>query len=321
MLGLVSHELVQDSNESRGQVRAEIGDRDWVSKGPSSEAFHHSLPRERNLAGQQVIHRAAQVEQVTPAVDIARRSLLGRHVSERTDGVAGGGRERRLTVRFHEGAQAEVDDLDLALLAENQVCRLDVAVDDPSVMGMAQAKGGLGHVSGHLRGGERAALPEQLFEVPTGNILHDDIEEIADLIGVESADDVGMIKPAEQPHLPVKPADRARPGGNPRRDDLESDEAAHELVLGLEHTAFVTLPQAIKDNVAADDKAIDLVAQEARDLEFGQDLLRNETLGQGGGIAGVFAPEDPAADILELPVTQDARSPDERKEVGRHPRS
>ena len=34
MLGPVSHELVQDSNESRGQVGAEIGDRDWASHGP-----------------------------------------------------------------------------------------------------------------------------------------------------------------------------------------------------------------------------------------------------------------------------------------------
>ena len=78
---------------------------------------------------------------------------------------------------------------------------------------------------------------------------------IADLIGVEGADDVGMIKPAKQPHLPMKPGDRARPGCNMRRDDLESDEAAHELVLGLEHPAFGPLAQAIKDNVAADDKA------------------------------------------------------------------
>src|SRR4051794_39942193 len=156
-------------------------------------------------------------------------------------------------------------------------------------MGMAQAQSSLGHEIGHLGGCERAAILEQTFEVTTGNILHDEIEVIAGLIGVESADDVGMIKPAQQPHLPMKPGDRARPGCQMRCDDLESDEAAHELVLGLEHTSSATLSQAIKNNVGADDKASRFIAQETRSLEFGQDLLCDETSGQGGGIAWVLA--------------------------------
>ena len=77
---------------------------------------------------------------------------------DRTDDPAGGGRERGLAVRFHQRAQAQVEDLDLALLAQEEVGRLDVAVDDPALMGMGEAQGGLGHVIDHLGGRERAPV-------------------------------------------------------------------------------------------------------------------------------------------------------------------
>ena len=114
MLGPAGHQLVQNGHESRGQAGAELGDRDRFTLGPAREAFHHGLTRERNLASQQVIHRAAQAEQVTSAVDLARGRLLGRHVIERTDTAAGGSGERGPAVRFQQDTQAEVEDLDQA---------------------------------------------------------------------------------------------------------------------------------------------------------------------------------------------------------------
>jgi len=73
---------------------------------------------------------------------------------DRADNEAGGCRKRRLLVRLHQGAEAEVENLDLALLTQKQVRRFDIAVDDPSLMSMFQSQGGLGHVIDHFGRGK-----------------------------------------------------------------------------------------------------------------------------------------------------------------------
>ena len=103
-----------------------------------------------------------------------------------------------------------------------------------------------------------------------------------------------------------------------RGDDLEGGQAAHEPMLGLEDPPPAACTQAIEDHVGAHDQAVGLVPQEAIRLEFRQDPLGDQTLGQGTRLGRVLAAADLAADLFELPVTQDARAPDQGKKVGRH---
>ena len=93
------------------------------------------------LQGQQLIKRRAQGIDVGAAVDHGPLPgrLLGAHVAQRAGQVAG---ERQAGVPLDVG-HAEVGDPQIAALVQKQVGRLDVAVNDPLVVCVAERLGGL----------------------------------------------------------------------------------------------------------------------------------------------------------------------------------
>ena len=99
---------------------------------------------------EQLVEHDAEGEDVAPRVDRQRLHLLGRHVRHRPHQDAGaassasavdlaavGGRAAR------ELRQAEVEDLDPPVGGEEEVLGLEVAVDDPLLVGGGEALGGL----------------------------------------------------------------------------------------------------------------------------------------------------------------------------------
>ena len=284
---------------------------------PPAELLEDRLPGERELAGQEVVHGAAEAEEIAPAVGLASGGLFRRHVVRGPDGRAIRGREGSLAVRLHEGAEAEVQDLDPAVLVQEQVRGLHVAVDDPPRVGVVQPQGGLRRVIEHFVGGERAAFEEEEVEAPPGHVFHDEIEEPPELVRVEGADHVRVIEPADQLHLPVEPGDRAGLRRDLRGDDLQGDEPAHQPVLGLVDPTLRARADRLEDDVAADHQAVRLVAQEVVGLEPGQELLRDDAIGQGLRLARERTAEDLGADLLELTIGQDLRLLEERQQVRR----
>ena len=83
-----------------------------------------------------MVHRTAQPVQIATAVDFAAACLLGRHVVDRPDRDAVGRRERRRAVGLHQHPQAEVEDLDPAIFVQENIGGLDIAMDDPLLVGM-----------------------------------------------------------------------------------------------------------------------------------------------------------------------------------------
>ena len=77
-----------------------------------------------------MVHRAAERVEVAAAVELDDPGLLRRQVFDRPDGQPGGGQRGRPVVVLQEGAEAEVEDLDLPGGSQHEVRRLDVAVDD-----------------------------------------------------------------------------------------------------------------------------------------------------------------------------------------------
>ena len=92
------------------------------------------LAAERGPAGQHLVQHHAD------AVDVGRRAhavtarLLGRHVPRRPDDR----RRERIAAAVREPRDAEVPHLDRAMAGDQDVRRLDVAVDDPVGVGVGE---------------------------------------------------------------------------------------------------------------------------------------------------------------------------------------
>ena len=97
--------------------------------------------RKRASAGQQLVENDAQGEQVRASVDLLAADLLGRHVRGAADHLA---RPRHVgRGRGGELADAEVGDLHAAVLGDQDVPGLDVAVDDVALVRVGQSLGRL----------------------------------------------------------------------------------------------------------------------------------------------------------------------------------
>ena len=97
------------------------------------------LAVERRAQGQQLVEGRAQAVDVGPAVDRAGAGLLGAHVSRRAEQAVVVGQARV----GQPASQAEVGDPDAPLGIDQQVGRLDVAVDHALVVCMREGVGRL----------------------------------------------------------------------------------------------------------------------------------------------------------------------------------
>ena len=151
-----------------------------------------------------------------------------------------------------------------------------------------------------------------------GDILHHDVEDLLELVGVEGPYHVGMIEPADQLHLALKPGDDPIVRGDLRRDDLERDHPVHHDMMGLVDSAHRAGADPVEDDVTADDQAVRPVAQEPLGLVGRQDLISDQPLGQLDGVERIVALEHLRLDLGELLLAEDARAADDREQIERH---
>src|SRR5258706_44227 len=78
---------------------------------------------------------------------------------------------------------AEVEELDLPALCQQQVARLDVAVNEPAFVSMLQAEGSLPDVLAGLGRRKPSALLDNLGEVLALSVLHDEEVVASHLVG------------------------------------------------------------------------------------------------------------------------------------------
>ena len=114
---------------------------------------HRRLRRtgERRLAGEALEQHAAERVEVGAGVGVARAQRLGRHVQRGPGDLARCG---QLVVRGLLG-EAEVTQVDVVALRHEGVGRLDVAVDEPALVGGVQRGGELRHQRERPLGRER----------------------------------------------------------------------------------------------------------------------------------------------------------------------
>ena len=128
---------------------------------------------------------------------------------------------------LHEERETEVDNLGLAVGGDEDVVRLEVAVDDLALVRMLESVCDLDEgAEGLLRVDGAAGLFEDFVPATPLDQLHDDVGHAGAAVGVD-LDDVGVVEPAEGVDLGAKPA----PLRGVERQQLERDGAEDRLAL------------------------------------------------------------------------------------------
>jgi hypothetical protein len=169
--------------------------------------------------------RAAQRIEVAPHVDVARvPCLLGTDVVECAQGHAGLG-QPVVAAALESARQAHVHQLGATLRRQDDIGRLDVAMDHAPLRRVHQRVGDLeGDVDG-LGDGQRAGLLHALADRHAFNIFKGDVVQISILTDTIHAGNILVVELGRGSSLLVEPADHFPVGRLVGRQELERDEA------------------------------------------------------------------------------------------------
>ena len=191
----------------------------------------------RRAAGNRFIHDAAQSVDVRAGVGRLAAGLFRREVLRGAD-HRGGLRHRGR--RIIQGAgDAEVHDLHLAGVGQHNVGRLDIAVDDPGLVGRLQ---GIRHRLEHARGffdRHGAILTDDVAQGAALHVLHDDIghHQAVDVLftRVEDGNDVRVVELAGILGLAAESLAEVDVARHVGAQHLDGDGAPQNGVLGFVH--------------------------------------------------------------------------------------
>ncbi|EYF02008.1 Hypothetical protein CAP_7626 [Chondromyces apiculatus DSM 436] len=155
--------------------------------------LHGGVGREREAARDEAVHDGAQRPDVGAGVGALRGAhLLRGHVVGGAEDFLAGDLEVRVGGGGEELRDAEVEDLDargaVVAAGEEEVRRLEVAVDDAEGMGFGHGVASLQDVVGDVGGGDGAALAGEAAQIAAFEVLHDDVRDA----GFEAADVVHL---------------------------------------------------------------------------------------------------------------------------------
>ena len=129
------------------------------------------LAVEGDVAREHLEEDDAERVEVALGVDVLAQGLLGRDVVGRAQHAAVG----RQPLLVERAGDPEVGDLGRALLVDEDVLGLDVAVDDAAVVGGAQRAGDLDRVGHRLADGQAAVAADAVLERLPLDVLEDDV--------------------------------------------------------------------------------------------------------------------------------------------------
>ncbi len=202
---------------------------------------------EREPAAEHLVEHHPERVEISPTIERSSLDLLGRHVRERPHEHARIGLDGGSVDALRD---AEVDDLGRRVgarraLGEEDIARLDVAVDHPERVGRREPAADLGSDVGRSARRERLVAPQPLLERLAGEQLHAQEGVGPVLAGLVDRDDVrvaylrGLARLREEAVLPVR-----------IEEQLERDLAA-----------FGEIARAVDDrHAAAAELALELIA-------------------------------------------------------------
>ncbi len=208
---------------------------------------HHAAAVERWLAGQHLVGNDAKRVLVRRPRHRLRRDLLGTHVRRRADRQAGA---RQLLGLGHLG-DAEVGDHCPAFVVDQNVARLDVAVDHAAAVRIAERAGDLAQDGLHHRDGQRSQLTDDRVEGATLDVLHHEVEQMLAVTNRVDRNDVGMAERRGGLGLTPETLDPVAEAQH-RRHDLDGDLAVERDVMREIHRRHPAATKLAGDVVVAE---------------------------------------------------------------------
>ncbi len=209
----------------------------------------------RLVAGEHLVDEYAGGVHVGPGVGLAVDHQLGGEVGDRPDQDPPGRGVLRLGV--DRARQAEVGDLDPAVVGEQDVLRLHVTVQDAGVVG---GREGGEHRLDHRQGPggrHRRFLADQVAHRQAGDVLHHQEERPVVVTGVEDGDHVVVGEPGGGAGLALEAAYELLVVGQPFVHHLDRDRAVEPEVGGLVDGGHPAAGDPGADEVATVEDATD----------------------------------------------------------------
>ncbi len=211
------------------------------------------LPVEGDVAGEHLVEDDAERVDVRLAVDGVAEGLLRGDVVRRAEDAAVSG-EALLVQRARD---AEVGDLGHALLVDEDVLRLDVAVDDAAAVRGAERAGDLDRVGERLVDGQRARPADAVLERLPLDVLEDDVGALVVLARVDHADDVRVAELGDGARLAPEALELVRIGRDLAVHHLDGDRAFERRVERAVDRRHAAVPDLRVEPVAVGEKGAD----------------------------------------------------------------
>ena len=276
----IRRNLAQASQAHRVQVarqsRAERTRRDRLGFNHQPQGLGFGLATERWTTSQDLVEGRTQAIDVRGRTDFtpSARGLLGSHV----DGSPESGFTQGLvTGLLDELGQAEVGQardqvFRLRAASQEDVIRLDVAVENSACVGVLHSVGDCGHPPRRQPCGHglilrlQPAAQARPFTILGG----DEVAQWSEFSGVVDPNDVRMIEPRGAACLPKEPVNVARVEYALRQRHLQRHLATEQSVPGADHEPESTRSQVVEDLESAQKRTI-VIASLAR-----RDAFRNQ---------------------------------------------
>ena len=208
--------------------------------------FVRRAARERKRSGEHFVEHDAQRVDVRSAIECNPLHLLRRHVMRRADHLPRFGQRGVL-----DGlGQTEIGDQDLPPPVDENVLRLEIAMDDALIMRRLQPLADLPEDVDDARQRQASFASQQGREVLTIDILHRQELDAAGFAEVVNAQDVFVSDVAGELDLALESIEDRRMAGEIEADHFQGDVAVELAIareINLTHTA---LAEPLHDVVA-----------------------------------------------------------------------
>ncbi len=277
VVGLLLQGLEHDRLKVCGDASENLRRGNHLVSGVGHHDGEGALTRERGLARQRVIGDRSEGVDVGPDVEfLSAGRLFGRHVRWRAAHGQVGRQHGGLGVlgQLH---QAEVEHLGHVGLAptvgDEDVGRLQVAVDQADRVGLGQPGAGLAEQEDRPARRQGAGRPDQLFQAHPGQVFHDVIEDaVVGVAVVVDGDRVGVREPGGRVDFSLEAGQGRGVGASLGFDQLEGAGTLQELVLGHVDLAHPAGADLLEEPILAELLGV---------VQFGPQAIEDERAVQG----------------------------------------